>query len=285
MTRHSPVFPGQIEYATGCPACYYKKYKIYDTKTGVFRDQWYRENVQVTEDVAQNRAGYTLSSFMTRNDCENYAQDNIHIAASLTKLQRELDAATPSAADSVAPSDSVDPTPCLETKQPAFIRHAAEKMTLDDMVPPHHFPDMSTAERIQFMQAVHNIAKQMGKVECQTITCNASSAQAGGAGPASAVAAQNLCGHATTLKTQVLHGSDKEYRSIIEGTKWVAAFMTDTPNSINRNAPLSVTHLKHVDTLSQMGGELTKDTIIKSDMDTNAARMDIKAGLCWGSTA
>ena len=238
--------------------------------------------MQITEDVAQNRAGYTLSSYTNRDDCENCAVDNIHLAASLTKLQRELDAATPTSNQpSAAASDQTgDPVPCTKTKQPAYIRHAAENMTLDDMVPPKHFPDMSIEERIEFMQAVHNIVTQMGKVECQTITCNASSAQAGGAGAASgAPAAQSLCGHATTLKTQVLPGSDKEYRSIIEGTKWVAAFMSDTPNCINRNAPLSVANLKHVVTLSQMCGEFTKDKIIKTAMDVNAGRMDIQAGM------
>jgi hypothetical protein len=52
LANLQPV-PGAVEYVSGSPACYYKKITIHSTKDGKDRDQWFRCNLMITEDLGQ----------------------------------------------------------------------------------------------------------------------------------------------------------------------------------------------------------------------------------------
>ncbi len=80
LANLQPV-PGSIEYAQGSPACYYKKLVLHSTADGKDHEQWFRINLQITEDLGQVRAGRTLSCFAMRDDCENYSQNCIFQAS------------------------------------------------------------------------------------------------------------------------------------------------------------------------------------------------------------
>ena len=89
----------------------------------------------ISEDLCQMRAGYTLGQFAKRVDCEDFAQDNISNALSIMKLKLDLGS-------------------CLRDAP------------LDEVMPPELYPGMSTAQRIELVQAKNHLLQQVDDVKC-----------------------------------------------------------------------------------------------------------------------
>ena len=267
--------PGQIEYAPGCPACFYRCHTL-DTGKKVYC----RYNLMMSEDIRQVCTGIDTHSQMAEDDCETQSSLQIAFNKGLTILRSKCSQQLMSMGFDNRKGQFATAKQIMQSG-----RLQPEKLG----VCPQLFAGVAKQDRELFAAGIIATMQHLHKnPDVFFITGNAYAPSAGGGTNAESQQQQpmqkSVCGHCycgmeaemVDIGASMRNGMHvvKTAKTILESTKWVNT-TSAYRGAAGRNNNVNPQITKLQNQVSTLMGEITKVTGVDPRDDLICSRLEI----------